>query len=262
MPLAMMRARPFVVRSRSAAPRLRWVAVLASLVALGVPAGTAVAATAPHAHVVPPVGPLYDVLSAAWWTYAVAQPAATNPLLDTNTTPEADCHAGQAGPVFFLVGRFGDGPLTRDDCTVPANRALFFPLFNVIDIHVPESIPGGDPFDTPELLWAHLAASGFAATSLYASVDGFPIGNLNPSTTPYRACVGPVAKCFPRSFSVTIPDDDVFGATTVPAGKYAPAVADGFYLLLAPLEPGMHTITFGGTGTAPTQDITYHLRVL
>jgi hypothetical protein len=238
------------------------VAALAAVVALGAPAGAAATARKSQAHVIPPVGPLYDVLSAAWWKYALAQPAATNPLLDTDTTPEADCRAGQAGPVFFLAGRFGDGPLTRDDCTVPAKRALFFPLLNVIDIHVPASIPGGDPFDTPELLWAHLASSGFAATSLQASVDGVPVGNLDPSTTPYRACVGPVADCFPRSFSVTLPEDDAFGATTVPAGTYAPAVADGFYLLLAPLKRGMHTITFGGTGTLGSQDITYHLRVL
>ena len=34
--------------------------------------------------------------------------------------------------------------------------------------------------------------------------------------------------------------DNLFG---LPAGTYAPAVADGFYLLLPPLPPGAHTIT-------------------
>ena len=50
-----------------------------------------------------------------------------------------------------------------------------------------------------------------------------------------------------------------------PAGTYFPVVADGYYLLLAPLRPGVHTIAFGGSaGVAPnafTQDITYTLRV-
>ena len=61
-----------------------------------------------------------------------------------------------------------------------------------------------------------------------------------------------------------LPDANLFG---IDAGDYAPAVADGFYLLLAPLSPGRHTITFGGTGNfggpdAPfSQDITYQLRV-
>jgi hypothetical protein len=51
----------------------------------------------------------------------------------------------------------------------------------------------------------------------------------------------------------------------VPEGTYEPTVADGFYLLLAPLKPGPHTITFGGTGLflgGPfAQEITYHLVV-
>ena len=58
------------------------------------------------------------------------------------------------------------------------------------------------------------------------------------------------------------PDANLFG---IPAGTYAPAVADGYYLLLLPLRPGPHTIAFGGTGNfaGPTsQDITYHLRVV
>jgi hypothetical protein len=56
--------------------------------------------------------------------------------------------------------------------------------------------------------------------------------------------------------------DNFFG---IPAGTYAPAVADGVYLLLAPLTPGPHTISFGGTafsfGSSFSQDITYHLTV-
>jgi hypothetical protein len=203
------------------------------------------------------VGPLYDALSAGWWKYALAQPAASNPMLDT--TSGAGCRVGQAGPVFFLVGTFGDATVAeRDNCVVPANRALFFPLLNVVDLHVP-----GDGLDTPDKIWADLLSFGFRADTLRASVDGVPIANLNPSTTPYRACVAPVAGCFPRSFSITLPADNVFG---IAAGTYAPAVADGFYLLLAPLKPGVHTIKFGGTGAvfggASAQDITYHLRVL
>jgi hypothetical protein len=61
---------------------------------------------------------------------------------------------------------------------------------------------------------------------------------------------------------VAFPDANLF---RLPAGTYAPAVADGYYLLLAPLRPGVHTIAFGGTGNfgGPTsQDITYHLRVV
>ena len=50
----------------------------------------------------------------------------------------------------------------------------------------------------------------------------------------------------------------------MPAGRYRPAVADGFYLLLAPLKPGVHTVTFGGHGNLGTPfvvEITYRLLV-
>lgn len=66
------------MKSSSAVPgavRLRLVAVLAVVAALGVPAGAAAAPSTSHApRVVPPVGPLYDGLSAVWWKYAMAQP--------------------------------------------------------------------------------------------------------------------------------------------------------------------------------------------
>ena len=84
--------------------------------------------------------------------------------------------------------------------------------------------------------------------------------SLDPVDTPYRACAGPVAGCAP-SFSLTLPADNFFG---VPAGIYAPAVADGVYLLLRPLTPGSHTITFGCKGFLAgefSQEITYHLTV-
>ena len=246
----------FVVRAPRATVWLRFLAAMVVVVALGAPATAASPPTKSHMmRVVPPVGPLYDVLSAAWWKYAVAQPVASNPLADT--TSGAGCRVGQSGPVFFLVGAFGPGTAVRDDCVVPANKFLFFPLLNVIDVHVP-----GDGLDTPELVWADLLSFGFRADTLHARVDGVRVRNLRPSKTPYTGCAGPVKGCFPRSFSIVLPVENVFG---IPAGKYSPAVADGFYLLLPPLKPGSHTITFGGTGTFAnqdlTQDITYRLRV-
>jgi hypothetical protein len=132
------------------------------------------------------------------------------------------------------------------------------PLINAFDVHTP-----GDGLDTPDLVWQDFSVTlGFGVDTLDASVDGVPVRGLDPRTGRYRGCAAPVAGCA-RPFSLTLPDANLFG---IPAGTYAPAVADGFYLLLAPLRPGMHTLTFGGTGFfsgAPTaEDITYHLRVL
>jgi hypothetical protein len=64
------------------------------------------------------------------------------------------------------------------------------------------------------------------------------------------------------AYSVTLPGNNLFG---VRAGVYAPAVADGFYLMLAPLSLGSHRINFGGkgrfAGSKFSQEITYNVFV-
>jgi len=98
-------------------------------------------------------------------------------------------------------------------------------------------------------------------TELHASVDGVSVSDLNPRTTPFRACAGGDPACA-SAFSVTLPGNNLFG---IRAGVYAPAVADGFYLMLAPLPPGPHSINFGGkgffAGSKLVQEITYNLFV-
>ena len=235
--------------------KLRWVAVLAISIVLATPAG---AATAPNASrtppVIPPFAKVYDRLSVEWWQWVLAQPAATNPLLDPTG---ANCRVGQSGIVFFLAGTAGTGEVTRDECTVPAGRLLFLPLVNGVDVHVP-----GDDLDTPELLWDDFTVTlGWRVDTMFASVDGVPVRNLDPETSPYRACAAPVSGCA-RPFALRLPAGNLFG---IPAGTYAPTVADGFYLLLPPLRPGLHTIEFGGSGNLGgpfSQRITYHLRVV
>src|SRR3954452_4789044 len=235
--------------------RLRWLrlgrkaAMLAALVALTVPAASRAAGPV----VVPPAGTTYNDLAVAWWQYALGQPAATNPLKDPTG---ANCTKGQSGPVFFLTGGAGSTAVTRSACTVSPGKELFVPLVNAFDVHTP-----GDGLDTPELVYQDFQSFRFRADTLNASVDGVAVRTLDPATTPYRACAAPVAGCAPSSFSLTFPDNNLFG---LPAGTYAPAVQDGCYLRLAPLKPGRHTIRFGGTGNfnGPfLQDITYRLLV-
>lgn len=252
-----MSSRSMVRTHRLTPDRRSFVAVLAAVIALSLPAAAGAGAPRRHAPiVVPPLGKLYDNLSVSWWQYVLGQPAATNPLLDETG---AGCATGQSGPVFFLVGANGTGAPTRDQCSVRAGKLLFFPLVNGFDVHV-----APDGLDTPDLVWNDFTVTlAFRVDSLHASVDGVAVSRLNPATSPFRACAAPVAGCA-RPFSLTLPDANLFG---IPAGVYKPAVADGFYLLLAPLRPGVHTISFGGTGNfgganAPfSQDITYRLTV-
>jgi hypothetical protein len=141
---------------------------------------------------------------------------------------------------------------------------------NLSDIHFP-----GDGLDTPEKLWADLESVFGAIIELHANVDGVPV-NLSPAT-PFRTCAGgPTLLCTGPAFSVSVTGNNLFDpVVTMPpkvrsvkslhAGVYSPSVADGYYLLLAPLPRGPHTIKFGGTalfGNVPfSQDITYNLFV-
>jgi hypothetical protein len=234
---------------------------LALAVSVATPVASATAAPPflkPMAHVVPPqshaFGRSYGSWSAAWWQYVLAQPASTNPLTDPTG---AGCGVAQSGPVFFLVGTTG-GTATRDQCVVPQGKALFFPVANAFDVHTP-----GDGLNTPQAVWKDLqVTNALSFTSLYASIDGVPVKNLdNVATSPYRACAGPVPGCAP-SFSLTLATGNIL---SIPAGTYAPTVADGYYLMLAPLRPGKHTISFGGTGNLGgpfSTATTYHLTVI
>jgi hypothetical protein len=83
---------------------------------------------------------------------------------------------------------------------------------------------------------------------LTTSVDGVVLQNL----ANYRFS-SPV-------FSYTLPDNNIEG---VPAQTVTPAVADGYYLMLAPLSAGQHQIHF--TGGSPllnfSLDVTYNITV-
>ncbi|EUC18437.1 hypothetical protein [Paraburkholderia hospita] len=204
-------------------------------------------------------GQNYGTWSVNWWQYVLSQPAPNNPLKDLTGQ---DCAVDQLphSRVFFLVGTFGSGSATRNNCTVPAGKFLFLPLVNFIDIHVPEGLPGGDTNDTVPKLWADLQSFIRTVTELHASIDGVPVSNLVPAM--FRTCAGLIPPCTAPGFSVTLPDNNLFG---VSAGVYSPVVTDGYYLMLAPLPPGPHTIKFGGAGTfngTPfSEDITYNLIV-
>ena len=169
-------------------------AAVAALLALCLSAATATAAAASAGpRVSRPVGRLYDDLSVAWWKYVLAQPASTNPLVDETG---ANCANGQSGDVFFLVGVNGSGSATRDECVVPRRRFLFFPLLNAFDVHTP-----GDGLDTPELVLSDFLTFNFRADSLRASVDGVPVGDLDPATTPYGTCAAQPASGAARTRS-------------------------------------------------------------
>lgn len=192
-----------------------------------------------HSH-----GMTYGEWSAAWWQWGLSIPAATNPILDTTG---ANCAEGQVGQVWFLAGTFG-GSVIRS-CTVPAGRALFFPILNsAFGAALGDCEPTNPsvPCDVSALR-AAAAAVVDNPTTLEASVDGVELQNL----IDYRV-QSPV-------FSLTLSAANFLG---LPSGTYAPEVSDGYWLMLAPLSADTHTIHFKGVFNNGVEvEVTYNLTV-
>ena len=177
----------------------------------------------PNSHA---YGKTYGAWSAAWWQYVVAQPVSSNPLFDPTG---AVCRNGQSGKVFFLVGDMILPPATSARC--PRGKALFFPLVNAFNVNTPSV----EPPKTAQEAWDELEGIFGPFSDLHASIDGVAVANLDPATTPYRACAGSDARCGAPAFSMFLPAENIFGNQGITEGTYQPAVADGFYLMVAPL---------------------------
>jgi len=184
-----------------------------------------------------PHGKSYSQWAAAWWQWAYSIPADQNPI--TDTTGEFS-QIGQSGPVFFLAGSYGG--ITVRECTVPAGKALLFPLLTQSWVQ----FPSDPPFTIEEL--RAIIAPFVDNPTLSCEIDGRAVQSL----LNYREQSS--------VFSVTVPEGNLLG---LDPGTYAPCLDDGYYLMLAPLIPGQHTIHFTASNSDASfsLDVTYHLTV-
>lgn len=209
-------------------------------------AGPAMPASAQNANpgVLPPParphGSTYAEWSARWWKWALSIPADRNPLNDGS-----DClHVaeGQSGQVWFLGGAIDVSTNADRHCSVPAGKALFFPLINV-ECSTVEAAPF---FGTTEDE-LRACADSFAFADVFAEIDGVAVKDVD--------------SYFVQSpkFDFTLPPNNVLGV----APGAGSSISDGHYLMVAPLSAGEHVIRFGGT--YPDFDfsiaMTYHLTV-
>jgi len=170
------------------------------------------------------VGKSIAAWSTNWWRWAAALAPPRDPFTDTNGQ---FANAHQSGPVFFLAGSPG-GSHSRN-FHVPAYTYVLAPLLVGEDSQL-------------ELGFGNTAAQVRQAAqqqanqidSLHAILDGVPISQTVLFT--HRE---------------TSPDFNFYAVYNNQVGINASgnsgiAVADGYFLMLAPLEPGTHTLNYGG----------------
>jgi len=239
--------------------------VLATVVVMSAFAPVATAAKNPNPRVILPTakvqGSTYGDWGAKWWQWALGIPASINPLADESGDLVA---VGQSGNVWFLCGTIYFSPMpggpdyayegvAERTCTIPTGKTLFFPIVNV------EASTAEGNGETVEELAALCDFYATHTTSLAVTVDGRPLKNLFS----YRGTSG--------GYLLSWPDDDVlFGLP--PLDEPTLSVSDGYWIMLAPLKVGHHTLHWTGrqefTEAADgfngifSQDITYHLTVV
>lgn len=194
-------------------------------------------------------------LSAEWWQWALSIPTPVNPLnegvlpMGANPTGET-CMVGQRGPIWFLAGVLNGGTAMRT-CTLPEGKELFFPVINSVEINTPNVCGQGQELSVEQM---RLDVAPFIdnVSHLKVTLDGKPIHHLHRVESDV--------------FDVTLPEDNIFDApcapSNVPAGVYSPAVDDGIYAFLRPLDAGTHTLHIQATSGSTSLDITYQLVVV
>jgi hypothetical protein len=228
----------------------------------------AVAASSSATDVIPPsalpYGLSYAEWSAKWWQWALGLNAN---YVETaqNLVGNPNICGGTASPVRFLPGAGflpepGGVAIATNKVYLDAKTPLFFPILAAWDDN--SGCPTFTSLTAAELADAN-AANWSAVSETTCTIDGVAVAGLsNPATTEYLAVSAP--------FSYTTATTDnvlagFFGESCIPGDMTIyPAVAEGVYLMIAPLAPGKHTIqTIGEVGSPPfvTLNITYDITV-
>lgn len=236
--------------------------LVAVLVALCVFAPGAVAKNK-NPRVIPPhalaFGMSYGDWGAKWWQWALASPKADNALNDP-TGEKAG--VGQSGEVWFLAGTVDMSPTPENPsfylgvadrtCTVPAGKAVFFPIINV------EASTAEGNGETEAELAALCDWYVQHTTSMLVTIDGRELKD----PWAYRGTSSMYPLWWPS-------EDPVFALPVIT--EPTNSVSDGYWVMLPPLRVGQHELHWEGVQTFTmdpdgfdssfAQDITYHLTV-
>lgn len=179
-------------------------------------------------------GKSYNELASEWTNWFVAEPIATNPAFD----PDGRfCDRNQEGRVWFLASTFG-GVVDRT-CEIPSGKAIFLSLGGAFVSFAPEFPAADDPcFQmATDLEKVRCDVNNDVPVapnvSFEVTLDGEPVEDLFA----FRA------QSQPGGFTLRVPNPSFITDLGLAPGDRSPAVADGYFLFLKPLRPGVHTLS-------------------
>lgn len=187
-----------------------------------------------------PFGKTYGEWAEAWWKWALAIPGSTNPIND------GDCNQQQSGDVFFLAGN-GGGNSART-CTIPAGKAIFFPIVNAINRICPEGVNADftcDVATSDQALHDNLVAlfnDNEITTTL--EVDGHAITGLEDGRAETQKFIDPTMDAMDDAFGSMCAGPIRDNTCNMPVGSSRNAIGDGYWVMLNPLAAGKHDVHF------------------
>ena len=170
--------------------------------------------------------------SRLWWQWAGSFVQSNSPIADRTGN---SCANKQSGGVWFLAGTYGTRRTVRT-CTVPSGKYLFFPLINYV------VTPTSDGAKNCMSVMRTAAYMTEEVSNLVLELDGVRYTDLVKHRQATRGCFD-------------------LGAAAEPRVRIFPSAANGYYVMLRPLPPGMHTLNFGGALPSMLQAVTYNLIV-
>jgi hypothetical protein len=167
-----------------------------------------------------PFNTSYSDWTAKWWQWAYSIPWERNPSYDDTGKY---CSENQKGPVWFLTTAF-EHPVART-CEIPKDTALLITLLNSECSYAEfKSLKSEQELRNCAKSMQNIVSGG------NASLDGVNIPNLEK----YRIQT--------NLFNFTLPQNNILNLTS----QTTQSVADGNWLFLKPLPPGVHKLTVKG----------------
>ncbi|WRH66981.1 MAG: hypothetical protein RSE13_00235 [Planktothrix sp. GU0601_MAG3] len=154
-----------------------------------------------------------------WWKWAFNQSMPTDAFTDQKGE---DAGINQSGPVFFIAGTAGGN--AKRSFTVPGDKYLLLPMLNAENSYLETGLKG-------KKLQNSIIDLINGVDNLVAKINGETIPNLfaHREQSPL--------------FNFFAAENNPFRVTP---GFSGDAYGDGYYLMLAPLGSGKHTLEFGG----------------